>query len=49
MSKKKAEENMMQAALQREMAREQAQRNLNSPLLDAARRREDEQDSGGEE
>jgi hypothetical protein len=38
---KKAEENMMQAALQREMAREQTQRNLNSRLLHAARRRED--------
>jgi hypothetical protein len=43
---KKAEENMMQAALQREMAREQAQRNLNSRLLHSARRREDGQYTG---
>ena len=44
---KSAEENLKQAALHRKMAREQAQRDLNSRLLHAAQRHEDDgQDTG---
>ena len=48
---KSAEENMKQSALQRKMAREQAQRNLetNARLLHAAHTHEDAQTTGLEE